>query len=142
MLIDSILSHGEERGELLRLEGLQLWHAATRLNSTNAEELQSAYEKLLVAAFGPRPEGGWEGVTRRESYNLAFSGEGMGITRRTKGEYDLEGKKLSINGTILVGTLMVKGEEEWELLKREPGRLEEVLRGISGGPSTAGKDKL
>jgi len=36
----------------------------------------------------------------------------------------------ALNGTLLGGTLMVKNEECFELLKQDSSRLEEVLRAI------------
>ena len=46
--------------------------------------------------------------------------------------------EVAINGTILAGTLMVKDEGEWEILKRDPELLSRVLITIgipSGGHS-------
>ena len=34
---------------------------------------------------------------------------------------------LSINGTILAGTLMVKGEHEWHILQENSSLLDEIL---------------
>lgn len=37
---------------------------------------------------------------------------------------------VALNGTVLAGTLMVKSEEAFEMLKEDAGRLGSVLRGI------------
>lgn len=42
---------------------------------------------------------------------------------------------VSFNGTVLAGTALVKGEEEWEALRNDPGLLEELLRRIAPGPA-------
>ncbi|KAI9717108.1 MAG: bifunctional AP-4-A phosphorylase/ADP sulfurylase [Chrysothrix sp. TS-e1954] len=67
------------------------------------------------------------------SYNLAMTttcmvicprrSEGSMITRDDGSELDF----VALNGTVLGGTLMVKNEELWQLLKRHPLRLEKVL---------------
>lgn len=43
---------------------------------------------------------------------------------------------VELNGTILAGTLMVKAEEEWELLKQEPLKLDALLEAV-GIPQNA-----
>jgi len=37
---------------------------------------------------------------------------------------------VALNGTLLLGTLMVKAEEEWEMLKHDAARFDEVLAAI------------
>jgi ATP adenylyltransferase len=44
---------------------------------------------------------------------------------------------VALNGTALGGTLMVKQEEEWNLLREQPEKLDSILRaiGIQSSPS-------
>jgi ATP adenylyltransferase len=37
---------------------------------------------------------------------------------------------ISLNGTVLGGTLLVKSEAEWDTLRNDESRLEEVLKSI------------
>ncbi|KAK5187183.1 bifunctional AP-4-A phosphorylase/ADP sulfurylase [Cryomyces antarcticus] len=77
-----------------------------------------------------------EGGAAPISYNLAFTTAGMiicprkkegGLLRRDDGT---EVGSVALNGTILAGTLMVKDEGEWELLKNDNGKLNELLRAV------------
>lgn len=75
------------------------------------------------------------------SYNLALTLDTMllcprksetarvPVDARTAREI-LDGGVVSVNGTILAGTLMVKAEAEWDVLRREPGVLGRVLGDI------------
>ncbi|KAF2399390.1 Ap4A phosphorylase-like protein II [Trichodelitschia bisporula] len=76
------------------------------------------------------------------SYNLGMTTDAMIMCPRRR-----EGKVLQsdngaelgfagLNGTLLAGTLMVKWQEEWELLKSKPSVLDDVLEAI--GVPTAG----
>ncbi|KAI9687692.1 MAG: bifunctional AP-4-A phosphorylase/ADP sulfurylase [Bogoriella megaspora] len=75
------------------------------------------------------------------SYNLALTTTFMAICPRKSEGYVLRRDDKSeigivaLNGTILAGTLMVKGEEEWELLKRDKASFDEIL-GAIGIPGT------
>lgn len=70
------------------------------------------------------------------SYNLALTNEVMIICPRRKEGLMLkkaDGSDLdfvALNGTLLGGTLMVKNEECFELLKQDSSRLAEVLQAI------------
>ncbi|KAK5153041.1 hypothetical protein LTR04_006274 [Oleoguttula sp. CCFEE 6159] len=77
-----------------------------------------------------------EGGAAPISYNLAFTTAGMiicprkkegGLLRRDDGT---EVGSVALNGTILAGTLMVKDEGEWALLKNDNGKLNELLRAV------------
>ncbi|TKA51881.1 hypothetical protein B0A49_13108, partial [Cryomyces minteri] len=77
-----------------------------------------------------------EGGAAPISYNLALTTAGMMICPRKK-EGDLlrrddgeEVGSVALNGTILAGTLVVKDEGEWELLKNDNGKLNELLRAV------------
>lgn len=70
------------------------------------------------------------------SYNMGMTKECMVICPRKR-----EGKMIqrddgsdidfvALNGTVLAGTLMVKNEELWHLVSRDPKRLDEVLQAI------------
>ncbi|EOD43020.1 putative bis(5 -nucleosyl)-tetraphosphatase protein [Neofusicoccum parvum UCRNP2] len=69
------------------------------------------------------------------SYNMALTTEAMVIAPRRRGGDVLknaDGSPLpdalvELNGTVLGGTLMVKAEDQWELLKAEPRALTELL---------------
>lgn len=74
------------------------------------------------------------------SYNLALTSEvmilcprrrGGGVTRRP-GSAELH--NVELNGTLLAGTLMVKNEESYNLLKEDASQLGNILRSI-GIPS-------
>jgi len=78
------------------------------------------------------------------SYNLALTNEVMVICPRRKEGLMLrkaDGTDLdfvALNGTLLGGTLMVKNEECFELLKQDNIRLQEVLKAI-GLPTTSSR---
>lgn len=70
------------------------------------------------------------------SYNLAMTTSAMAICPRRR-----EGNMLqqddgsdvgfvALNGTILAGTLMVKYQEEWDVLRAEPAKLNTLLEAI------------
>ena len=70
------------------------------------------------------------------SYNLAMTTSFMAIVpRRREGESlrRHDGSEIgfiALNGTVLAGTLMVKGEEEWEMLKQCKSSLDEILEAV------------
>lgn len=70
------------------------------------------------------------------SYNLAMTLEGMAICpRRAEGEMlkredGTEIGFIALNGTTLGGTLMVKHQEEWDVLRAQPEKLESILETI------------
>lgn len=70
------------------------------------------------------------------SYNLGMTRQAMILCPRTA-----EGTKIksntgeyigpvSLNGTILGGTLLVKSEEEWDALRSDESQLENILKSI------------
>ncbi|KAK4185366.1 HIT-like domain-containing protein [Podospora australis] len=84
------------------------------------------------------------------SYNLALTKRAMVLVPRVAeggpvfegaGE---EGKKtvgkVALNGTVLAGTALVKTQEEWDALRKDPGQLGRVLGGI-GVPWVEGEGK-
>lgn len=70
------------------------------------------------------------------SYNLALTNEVMILCPRRKGGEVIrraDGTELDhveLNGTLLAGTLMVKNEESFNLLKEDPSQLETILKSI------------
>jgi len=70
------------------------------------------------------------------SYNLAMTTTGMAICpRRSEGSMLRrdEGSDIgfvALNGTVLGGTLMVKYQEEWDVLRSQPEKLDSILESI------------
>lgn len=72
------------------------------------------------------------------SYNLALTHRTMALLPRTaEGGTDNQ-YSLSLNGTVLAGTALVKNEAEWDALRSDPTRLGGVLAQIGVSPSSAG----
>lgn len=71
------------------------------------------------------------------SYNLAMTKDALivcprlsdGGPIRAPGSNDTVGS-LSLNGTLLAGTALVKSEAEWNALKNDPGALEQILNTV------------
>jgi ATP adenylyltransferase len=70
------------------------------------------------------------------SYNLGLTTKAMVLMpRRSEGSVlrNSEGKEIgfaALNGTVLAGTMMVKRQEEWDLLRGNNALLDEVLQNI------------
>lgn len=70
------------------------------------------------------------------SYNLAMTTEGMVVLpRRSEGTMlnrpdSSEIGFVALNGTTLGGTMMVKHQEEWDVLRFERGKLDSILNDI------------
>ena len=85
-----------------------------------------------------------EGGSNPISYNLALTTSFMAICpRRKEGEMlrrsdGSEVGLVALNGTLLAGTLMVKGEDEWNMLRNSNTSLDDVL-GAIGFPHSATK---
>lgn len=111
----------------------------------SAETLHSIYLSLYRAAVAVASEGSNSSSAESDhgpaaiDYNLAMTEAAMIICPRRNGSatISVQGKEakevvepgvISLNGTILGGTLMVKMEAEWEELRREP----ELLSGVLG----------
>ncbi|KAF2709547.1 Ap4A phosphorylase-like protein II [Pleomassaria siparia CBS 279.74] len=75
------------------------------------------------------------------SYNLAMTTSGMAICpRKSEGtmlrrDDGTEIGFVALNGTVLGGTLMVKYQEEWDVLRSQPEKLDSIL-GAIGIPKT------
>ncbi|KAF7543649.1 hypothetical protein G7Z17_g10576 [Cylindrodendrum hubeiense] len=110
-----------------------------------AKDLHTAYLRLYrqacqaVAAHSGNTRTDEEFPTECEtriSYNMAMTKDTLVVCPRlAEGSTILskDGKALgalSLNGTVLAGTALVKNEVEWEALKRDPGLLLQVLKNI------------
>jgi ATP adenylyltransferase len=77
------------------------------------------------------------------SYNLAMTTEGMVILpRRSEGTMlkrsdDSEIGFVALNGTTLGGTMLVKNQEEWDVLRLQKGKLDSILDAIGIPRDTA-----
>ncbi|KAJ4391061.1 bifunctional AP-4-A phosphorylase/ADP sulfurylase [Gnomoniopsis smithogilvyi] len=112
-----------------------------------AEELHAVYRRLYrracnaakVGAVGMADEELFQGEAKI-SYNLAMTKDAMVVCPRTaegSSVLDREGRdvgKLSLNGTLLAGTALVKSEDEWNVLRNDPEQLWKILGSI-GIPS-------
>lgn len=117
-----------------------------------AEELHAVYRRLYrracaAANVGVGSMGDDEELLQGEakiSYNLAMTKDVMVICPRTAeggAVVDREGKEvgtLSLNGTVLAGTALVKSEQEWNALRSDPEQLWKILGkiGIPSGPAS------
>ncbi|KAF2031284.1 Ap4A phosphorylase-like protein II [Setomelanomma holmii] len=153
LLIDLILSSknakttGKSTG-LLHHPDLPFAHFAKLFTSEpSSSELLSIYNDLYQAAsdevskfVAAHPEQlslhpGDEGNSTF-SYNLAMTTAGMCILpRRAEGtmlrrEDGSEVGFVALNGTTLGGTMMVKYQEEWDLLRKWPEMLDHILLAI------------
>ncbi|KAI0887176.1 HIT-like protein [Annulohypoxylon maeteangense] len=108
----------------------------------SAEERHSAYLELYrhaVKAVYPDIEAHDEGEAQI-SYNFAMTGSTMALCPRTAEGVMLKNKsgedigQVSLNGTVLAGTALVKNQAEWDALREDPDVLLHVLGGISVSP--------
>ncbi|KAK3899529.1 ATP adenylyltransferase-domain-containing protein [Staphylotrichum tortipilum] len=113
------------------------------------------YRKACEVVLGAgQVEEEQEGGEARVDYNLAMTRDVMAIAPRVVegtpvSVVDADGTRrevglLSLNGTVLAGTALVKKVEEWEALTAEPGQLVELLGkigvpSIKEGPGKAAK---
>ncbi|KAF1913967.1 Ap4A phosphorylase-like protein II [Ampelomyces quisqualis] len=153
LLIDLILSSkgtqakGAQAG-LKQHDDLPFIHYACSLGpNPSGPELVSNYKELYRAAkdavdtfiatspeeFALHPDDEGDSPI---SYNLAMTTSGMAILpRRSEGtmlQRD-DGSEIgfvALNGTTLGGTMMVKYQEEWDLLRERPAMLDNILAAI------------
>ncbi|RDA94784.1 hypothetical protein CP533_4224 [Ophiocordyceps camponoti-saundersi (nom. inval.)] len=96
--------------------------------TSSAANVRDAYLRLYrkaCRALGVDADGQVDGEAR-VSYNLAMTaGRLVVCPRRAEGDGEV-----SLNGTLLAGTALVKSEDVWEALVREPGRLKGVLERV------------
>ncbi|OTB20389.1 hypothetical protein K445DRAFT_312837 [Daldinia sp. EC12] len=103
-----------------------------------AKERHSAYLELYrsaVKAAFPDREANSEGEAMI-SYNFAMTSNSMALCPRTAEGAVIKDKSgqdvgvVSLNGTVLAGTALVKNEAEWNVLREDPDQLFNVLKGI------------
>lgn len=108
----------------------------------SAEERHSSYIELYrraVEAALPDIEVSGEGEAKI-SYNLAITSSSMALCPRTAEGTMIKNKSgesigvVSLNGTVLAGTALVKNEAEWDALRENPDMLLDVLKGIGLPP--------
>jgi len=89
-----------------------------------------------------------EGGASPISYNLSLTTSAMAmVPRRAEGDSlrrpdGTEVGDVAFNGTLLAGTLMVKTEEEWGLLKNDPSHLDSILKAIGIPTEAASTERL
>jgi len=106
----------------------------------------SLYDKACQAAKGSPTETPATGRESSISYNMGITDRAIVLCPRNS-----EGIKIrsiggeligpvSLNGTVLGGTLLVKTEEEWKALRKDELKLMEVLGSIGIKSTTSGSD--
>ncbi|KAG4442638.1 hypothetical protein IFR05_001894 [Cadophora sp. M221] len=74
------------------------------------------------------------------SYNLGFTDRAIVLCPRTSEGLKIEDSSgniigpIALNGTVLGGTLLVKSEEEWDVLRNDESKLIDVLKAIGLPP--------
>ncbi|KAH8701049.1 ATP adenylyltransferase-domain-containing protein [Talaromyces proteolyticus] len=137
---EAIVSHSAFR----ELPGLPFKHFALLLpEDPSAEFLHNAYLSLYQAAVAA--DAGTTSSNREDvqtsgpaaiSYNFAMTESAMMICPRKSETAQLQLQKeksdsaISLNGTILAGTLMVKQEPEWDELCSAPEKLDSLLAAV------------
>ncbi|KAF2202900.1 Ap4A phosphorylase-like protein II [Delitschia confertaspora ATCC 74209] len=130
-------------------EGVPFTHFALVLPSEpTAEDLMRTYQFLYNGAkravekhIRTNPASGFKLYGSEDgsvpiSYNLAMTTTTMAICPRRSEGYMLrreDGSEIgfvALNGTTLGGTLMVKNEEEWDVLRTQPKKLDTLLQAI------------
>jgi ATP adenylyltransferase len=117
---------------------------SSRLPSNpSAEQLHTTYKSLYEQAChisGTNPNTQEASI----SYNLGLTDRSMVLCPRTSDGTEISGEngdpigRVSLNGTILGGTLLVKSEEEWNVMREDASKLYEVLHAI-GIPLSRGE---
>jgi ATP adenylyltransferase len=125
----------------------------------NPEILHKIYTSLLESVwslterFAKRQEDDKNTSSTQEkkpsiSYNLALTDRAMVLCLRLSEGLEIKDSTgnpigpISLNGTILGGTLLVKTEQEWDTLRNDEQKLKDILQAIgvpSGTNEIAGK---
>ncbi|KAI2630634.1 HIT-like protein [Hypoxylon sp. NC1633] len=104
----------------------------------SVEDRYDAYLELYrraVKAVFPDREARSEGEAEI-SYNFAMTSSCMALCPRTAEGATIKSKSgedvgvVSLNGTVLAGTALVKNEAEWDALRENPDTLLDILKGI------------
>lgn len=148
-LIDRVATADEESG-FRHLQSLPFKHFALSLPvSPSPETLYQSYLSLYRAAVEASAAvvGGWTSEETAAKlaqtsgpaaidYNLAMTESAMMICPRRSETALLQepaeegAGKVSLNGTILAGTLMVKQETEWDDLRNKPDKINSLLAAV------------
>ncbi|KAK3081296.1 hypothetical protein LTS18_008235 [Coniosporium uncinatum] len=165
LLMDQMISAGcavsTEYPGFRSLAGLPFTHFAARLpHEPTAEQLYRTYNGLYKASAdavreyirkatpGTLELHDTEGGASPISYNLSLTTSAMAmVPRRAEGDSlrrpdGTEVGDVAFNGTLLAGTLMVKTEEEWGLLKNDPSHLDSILKAIGIPTEAASTERL
>ncbi len=143
---DDTVSAQSQHPDLLTNRRLPFIQYLVRIPSNPTEEkLHELYLRLFDAAsqavrrfneVSPQPLAlhATNGGSSPISYNLAMTTSVMMICpRRKEGSvlYRTDGSEagfVALNGTVLAGTLMVKEEEQWNILRQEASNLDSLLQ--------------
>ncbi|KAI1104204.1 HIT-like protein [Jackrogersella minutella] len=115
---------------------------ATIRSDMSPEERHNAYLELYrraVKTVFPDREVRSEGEAEI-SYNFAMTSNTMALCPRTAEGLKVKNKsgedvgELSLNGTVLAGTALVKTQAEWDALREDPDMLLDVLKKIGLPP--------
>ncbi|EXJ57055.1 hypothetical protein A1O7_07399 [Cladophialophora yegresii CBS 114405] len=143
-LIDRMNTRVHPNMPLFQDPCLPILHFSTPLEEgVSKAELHRKYLSLMRAAMSamqrPDQHGNEELAVEMNgqtllSYNLAMTTDRMAICPRSQEATAIPGagpgSSVAINGTILAGTLMVKDETEWDILRQDHALLDELLTAI------------
>ncbi|PCD38321.1 hypothetical protein AU210_006797 [Fusarium oxysporum f. sp. radicis-cucumerinum] len=129
-------------------EDIKLGMSGADLHSTYLRLYRKACRAVAVYTKDPlhTEEAPAEGPTRI-SYNLAMTKDTLVVCPRLAEGVKLQSQDgdvlgtVSLNGTLLAGTALVKNELEWEALKKDPDTLRNVLRDIGGLVESSEEDE-
>jgi ATP adenylyltransferase len=142
--------------EVLRHPAIPFTHFAVRLPAEpSGDDLLEAYQGLLqiareavddfiAAGASDLSLHATEDGSLPISYNLAMTTSGMAILpRRSEGSMlknddGTDVGYVELNGTALGGTLMVKNQAEWDILRMKPENLDTILKDIGIPPTRTG----
>ncbi|OAP63598.1 hypothetical protein AYL99_02825 [Fonsecaea erecta] len=144
LLIDRMNVPAHPHLPLFQDPSLPILHFSTPLEpDASAADLHSKYVLLMRAALCATQSSGQpldQGLAIEQngktlvSYNLAMTTDRMAICPRKQEAACIPGagpeSSVAINGTILAGTLMVKDETEWDVLRRNHSLIDEILASI------------
>ncbi|KAJ5140769.1 ATP adenylyltransferase C-terminal [Penicillium atrosanguineum] len=145
-LIDGFKSQPQSQGKFQHLPHLPLAHFALPVPVDATPEILyhiyiTLYRAAVAAVEGNAATNIATSGAARISYNLAMTLSTMMIVprRAETGTVPIDMEKVrdiadpgvvSLNGTVLAGTLMVKAEAEWDVLRAKPEVLGRVLREV------------
>ena len=121
-----------------------MYFASEIEKSNTTKQLYEMYlglHRQACVASGGLATGAFEDIESPISYNLGLTNTAMIICPRTcegikiKCESGESVGPVSLNGTLLGGTLLVKSKAEWDLLKSNESKLKDVLSSVGIYPS-------